>query len=100
MNGLLHKAHCTSSTSPTIKHGEWVPVEVEVHGGGTIRHLVSGKPVIEYSRPVLDPSDPDARRLLDAGAETRLTRGTISLQAESSPFDFRKVELLELQSPE
>jgi hypothetical protein len=34
--------------------------------------------------------------LLADGAELLLTGGTISLQAESHPLDFRKVELLPL----
>lgn len=96
MNGKLHTPHCTSSTSPTIPHGEWVTVEVEVRGGEVIRHFVNGKQVMEYSRPVLDEKDKDAKPLLAAGAKKELTSGTISLQAESAPFDFRKIELVEL----
>jgi hypothetical protein len=33
---------------------------------------------------------------LDAGAEKMITGGTISLQSESHPVEFRKVELMEL----
>ena len=39
---------------------------------------------------------PEAGRLLEAGASKLLTRGTISIQSESHPIEFRKVELLEL----
>jgi hypothetical protein len=68
-----------------------------VHGGQLIRHIINGDVVFEYNQPQLDDKDPDAKRLLDAGAEKMLTSGTISLQSESAPCDFRKVELLEIE---
>jgi hypothetical protein len=43
----------------------------------------------------LDEEDADAQALLDGGAGVVLRGGTISLQAESHPIDFRRVELLE-----
>jgi hypothetical protein len=54
--------------------------------------------VIEYSQPQLDERDPDAKALLDGGAAKLITGGTISMQAESHPVDFRKIELLRLES--
>lgn len=96
LDGKLHTPHCTNSTSDTFHGEEWVTVEIEVHGGKLVRHKVNGEMVLEYSEPQLDPTDADAKRLLDAGAEKLLTGGTISLQSESHPIDFRKVELLEL----
>jgi hypothetical protein len=36
--------------------------------------------------------------MLDAGAPKLLTGGTISLQSESHPVEFRRVELLELKN--
>jgi hypothetical protein len=96
MNGKLHTQHCTNSTSETYHGDQWVTVEIEVHGGKLIRHKAGGRTVIEYSEPQLDENDQYGRRLLDAGAEKMLTGGTISLQSESHPVEFRKVELLEL----
>jgi hypothetical protein len=52
--------------------------------------------VLEYTGPQLDERDPDARRLLAAGAEKMITSGTISLQSESAPIEIRKIELREL----
>jgi hypothetical protein len=97
MNGKLHTDHCTNSTSNTFHGDQWVTVEVEVHGNRLIRHKVHGQTVIEYSEPQLDPNDADGKRLLDAGAPKMLTGGTISLQSESHPIEFRKVELRELK---
>jgi hypothetical protein len=96
MNGQLHTQHCTNSSSETYHGDRWVTVEIEVHGGKLIRHKIDGRTVIEYSEPQLDDSDQYGRGLLDAGAEKMLTGGTISLQSESHPVEFRKVELLEL----
>ena len=71
--------------------------EVEVHGNALIRHIINGQVVLEYGEPQLDESDADAQRLLKAGAEKMVREGYISLQAESHPVEFRKIELLPLE---
>ncbi len=96
MDGKLLKRHCIASSSPTFHGEEWVTVEAEVLGGERIRHYVNGKLVLEYESPQLDPRDRDAQRLLRMGFPKRLSRGYISLQSESHPIEFRKVELLPL----
>ena len=68
-----------------------------MRGNEVIRHWMDGEVVLEYSRPQLDESDGDAQRLLAAGAEIQLSGGTISLQSESHPIDFRTVELMTLE---
>lgn len=96
LDGKLHTDHCTTSTSQTFPLNEWINLELEVRGGKLIRHKVNGKTVFEYSDPQLDPKDADARRLLDDGHAMHLTSGTISLQSEGHPTEFRKVELKRL----
>jgi hypothetical protein len=96
MNEELITRHCTSSTSPTFHGDQWVTVEVEVRGHDVIRHLVDGKVVLEYTHPQLDEGDADAQRLLKSQG-VKIDRGTISLQSESHPVEFRKVELLKLE---
>lgn len=93
LNGKLHTAHCTNSTSKTYPVGEWVAVELEVHGDQLIRHKINGETVFEYSGSQLDEKDRDARRLIEGGAEKPLSGGTISLQSESHPVEFRNVKL-------
>jgi len=88
--------HCTDSSSPTFHGDQWVTVEVEVRGNELVQHWIDGVPVLSYTQPQLDPNDADARRLLDAGQPLQLSGGTISLQSESHPIQFRRVELLEL----
>ncbi len=62
---------------------------MEVHGNKLIRHRVNGELVFEYEQPQLDENDPDARKLIKDG-QKMLSGGSISLQAESHPCEFRK----------
>ena len=90
--------HCTDSTSKTYHGDQWVIVEVEVHGNGVIKHIIDGKTVIEYEKPQLDVADADGRALIkERNGDKMLQGGTISLQSESHPIEFRKVELLPLK---
>lgn len=97
MGGQLVTRHCTDSASPTFHGDQWVTVEVEVLGSESIRHFVNGQLVMEYQRPQLDPQDRDAQTLLAAGAPLLLDHGTLSLQSESHPVEFRRVEVLPLE---
>ncbi len=97
MDGKLIKRHCIASEAPTFHDDRWVSVEVEVLGAERIRHYVNGKLVMEYFQPQLDPEDSDARRLLQMGFPKQVVKGYISLQSESHPIEFRKVELLPLE---
>lgn len=95
MDGKLITNHCTGSSSKTYRGDQWVTAIVEVHGR-TVTHVVNGEPVMSYTDPQLDPRDKDAQKLLEAGADKMLRGGTISLQSESHPIEFRKVEILKL----
>lgn len=97
MDSKLHTTHCTNSTSKTYNGDQWVTVEVEAHGNGKIKHFVNGDLVLEYEQPQLDESDPDAKKLIEAhGGDKKVDGGYISLQAESHPIEFRKVEIMPL----
>lgn len=96
MDGKLWTPHCTNSSSKTYHGDQWVTVELEVRGDKEIRHLIDGKVVLAYTQPQLDPNDTDAQKLIKEGQKL-LTGGTISLQSESHPVEFRKVELLPLK---
>jgi hypothetical protein len=95
MDDKLVTRHCNNSTSKTYHGDQWVTVEIEVHGNELIRHIIEGEVVFEYTKPQLDEGDSDAKKLIKNG-ETMLHGGTISLQSESHPCEFRKVELREL----
>ncbi len=95
MNGELLTRHCTSSKSKTYHGDQWVTVEIEVHGDRLIKHIVEGETVLEYTHPQLDPNDADAKKLIKNN-DKAVRGGYISLQSESHPIEFRKVELLKL----
>lgn len=95
MDGKLLTRHCTNSKSKTYHGNQWVTVEVEVRGNEVIDHRIGGKSVLKYRKPQLDERDADAKKLIKNG-NLQLDRGTISLQSESHPIEFRKVELLNL----
>ena len=93
VDGKLEHKHTINSNAKTYGGEQWVTIEVEVHGNGVIKHIVDGVTVLEYEKPQLDDKDKDARELLRNGADLMLKEGYISLQSESHPIDFRKVEL-------
>ncbi|MDT8304027.1 MAG: DUF1080 domain-containing protein [Sedimentisphaerales bacterium] len=84
MDGKLITQHCISSSSKTYHGDQWVTIELEVHGNEIIKHIIDGEVVLEYERPQLDDG-------------TLISEGSISLQAESHPTEFRKVEILPLE---
>jgi hypothetical protein len=94
-DGKLVTQHCINSSSKTYHGDQWVTAEIEAHGSGTIIHRINGEEVIRYEKPQLDPQDPDAKLWLERnGNVALLSGGSLSLQAESHPIDFRKVEIL------
>lgn len=95
MQDELITRHCTNSGSQTYHGEQWVTAEVEVRGNEVIKHFINGEFVLDYAKPQLDPKDKDAQKLIVDG-ELMLCGGTISLQSESHPVEFRKVEIKEL----
>jgi hypothetical protein len=92
LDGKLFKTHCTNSKSKTYNGDVWVTAEIEVNGSGKVKHFVEGELVLEYEKPQLDEGDKDAKALIKDG-KVLLEEGYISLQAESHPCEFRKVEI-------
>jgi len=94
-NGELITRHVVPSSGNTYHGDQWVTLEVEVRGNECIKHIVDGRVVLEYENPQLDDGDADAKNLVSNG-DKMLYGGFISLQAESHPVEFRRVELLPL----
>lgn len=92
MNGKLWTQHCTNSTSPTFRGDEWVKLEIEVHGNDSIIHRINGKEVLRYEKVQFDPNDPEGQKLIKSG-QLMISGGTISLQSESAPIDFRNIRV-------
>jgi hypothetical protein len=95
MDGELITRHCTNSSSKTIHGEEWVLFELVVYGDSIIHHLVNGDTVMTYEKPQVGGGDIPEGYPFPEG--TNIPSGYIALQAESHPFDFRKVELLDLK---
>lgn len=96
INDKLITQHCTKSKSETYHGEQWVTLELEVHGNGVIKHIHDDEVVLQYEKSQLDPRDESAKPLIKDG-DLMITGGTISLQSESHPLDFRKVEIMLLE---
>lgn len=97
MNGKLITQHCVNSTSKTYNGDQWVRAEVLVLGDSLIQHFANGEMVLEYNKPQLGGgavSGNDPALMIDGKL---LDHGSISLQSESHPVEFRKVEILDLK---
>jgi hypothetical protein len=68
-------------------------MKMVVRGSDSISQIVNGVTVMEYQDIQLDNTDPDAQTLIQNGASIELDEGYISIQAESHPIQFRKIEL-------
>lgn len=101
MNDELITDHCIGSKSKTYHGQQWVTAEIEVRGNKMIKHILDGEVVLEYHQPQLDDrknnnvSEPGhvPELIANNGNSKLLTGGYISLQSESHPIDFRKVEI-------
>ncbi|MBU2907683.1 DUF1080 domain-containing protein [Arenibacter algicola] len=89
-DGKIIKQHCINSTSKTYHGDQWTRVEVLVLRDSLIVHYVNGEEVMRYTKPQLDPIKGSEQGEL-------LKSGSISLQSESHPVDFRKVEIIDLE---
>ena len=105
MDGKLVTRHCTDSSSATYRGDQWVAIEVEAHANGLVIHRINGKEVIRYEKVQYDPNDKDAQKLIpgfqpgSAGgspSQLMISGGSISLQSESHPVEFRKIEIMRL----
>lgn len=96
-DGKLFLPHCTKSSSKTYHGDQWVTVDVEVRGSEVMRHIIDGETVLEYTQPQLDERDEHAAMLAQKRGGKMLDSGTISLQSESHPCDFKSVEIMVLE---
>ena len=97
MNGKLIKDHCISSTSKTYHGEQWVRAGALVLGDSVIKHFVFSDTVIVYNKPQTGGGNVTAADSTLTQEGRLLKEGSISLQSESHPVDFRKVELFDLK---
>lgn len=94
-NNKLWTPHCLDSNSETFRGETWVQAEIEVHGYGEVIHRINGQEVMRYEQVQLDPNDNDGKTLIKNG-NLKIEGGTISLQSESHPVEFRNILLRKL----
>jgi len=97
IDGKLITQHCVTSKSKTYNGDQWVRAEVLVLGDSLVQHFANGEMVLEYNKPQIgggNVSGHDASLLVNGKL---LDHGSISLQSESHPVEFRKVEILDLK---
>lgn len=80
IDGELTGRHVTESDGPTFHGDQWVTLELEVRGNDIIRHWADGRVILEYTHPQRNDGTP-------------LESGTISIQAESAPTDFKAIQI-------
>ena len=96
IDGKLFTPHCLTSKSKTYDGNQWVRVEAMVLGSGVVRHIIDGKTVLSYEMPQVGGGSV-SKFIPSAKVDGKLLEeGYISLQSESHPVEFRKVELLNL----
>lgn len=96
-DGKLFTPHCLNSKSKTYDGDGWVRVEVKVLGDEKIEHIIDGEVVLSYEKPQIGGGSVSKHDPAVKQDGKLLTGGSISLQSESHPVDFRKVELLDLE---
>lgn len=97
IDGKVYTPHCINSTSKTYSGDQWVRAEFLVLGDSIIHHIIEGDTVLTYTKPQIgggSVSNFDPAVKIDGQP---LKSGYISLQSESHPIEFRKVDLLDLE---
>ena len=94
MDGKRNASFCTPPVVKRTFHGDrWVTAEIEVRDG-KITHFVNGEQIIQFENPRFDSANANAKKLIINGNDV-VKDGYISLQSNSHPMDFRKVDILE-----
>ncbi|WP_132055816.1 3-keto-disaccharide hydrolase [Pseudocnuella soli] len=92
--GKPSTSFCTPATVKRTFHGDqWVTAEIEVRDG-VIKHFINGEEILQFANPRYDTAHAVAKTLIKNG-DASIRSGYISLQSNSHPMDFRKIELLE-----
>ena len=94
INGKRNASFCTTPAVKRTFHGDqWVTAEIDVRDG-KIAHFANGEQIIEFSNPHFDSTHITGKTFITAGNSV-VKDGYISLQSNSHPMDFRKIEIME-----
>jgi hypothetical protein len=94
INGKKNETFCTPAFVKRTFHGDqWVTLEIEVQDN-TIRHFVNGEEILRFKNPRYNPEHALGKTFIKDNQDA-LRSGYISLQSNSHPIDFRKIEIME-----
>ncbi|MGL4464946.1 MAG: 3-keto-disaccharide hydrolase [Planctomycetia bacterium] len=95
-DGKLRTERWLGTSSKTFHGEQWVKLELEVHGAGTVVHSINDETVLTYDKLQYDPNDEHARKLIRGDGILALEGGAISLSSDGHPADFRSIEIMPL----
>lgn len=94
IEGKRNGSYCTPPTLKKTFHGDqWVTLEIDVTDS-LITHYANGEEILHYQNPVYDTVNEVSRKFLNTD-ELVVRSGYLSLQSNSHPVDFRRIELME-----
>jgi hypothetical protein len=94
IDGKKNALFCTPAKVKKTFHGDqWVTLEIDVQGK-KIKHYVNGEEIIAFENPKYNPTHDQGKTFI-RGNDDEVKEGYISLQSNSHPIDFRKIELME-----
>lgn len=94
IDGKRNSSNCTTPfVKKTFAGDQWVIAEIEVRNG-KITHFVNGEQILQFENPRYDSKNAIAKTFIVNGNDT-VKDGYISLQSNSHPMDFRKIEIME-----
>ena len=94
INGKRNESFCTDPFIKRTFHGDqWVTLEIEVRDN-LIIHFVNGEEILRFQNPKYDAKHETGKTLI-VGSNDAIKDGFISLQSNSHPIDFRKIEIME-----
>jgi len=92
----LFTPHCLNSSSKTYHGEQWVVADFLVLGDSIIHHILEGDTVLTYHKPQMGGGNVSNHNP-DVKVDGQLiSEGYISLQSESHPIDFKRVEIFDL----
>ncbi len=96
IDGNPNSSYCTPPTVKRTFHGDqWVTLEIDVTES-KISHFVNGEEILTFTDPRYNPNHELGKTFIVNGND-RVQSGYISLQSNSHPIDFRKIELMEYE---
>ncbi|MEO6232155.1 MAG: DUF1080 domain-containing protein [Ferruginibacter sp.] len=94
IDGKRNSSYCTPPAVKKTFHGDqWVTAEIEVRDR-KITHFINGEKVLEFESPRYDAANINGKKFIVNGNDL-VKDGYISLQSNSHPMDFRKIEIME-----